>query len=120
MIKFAVLLFLLTLSTPMPTIAMEPEQYNDTREEWQSAHDILTSMMTDSPDVRADPMAHELLGDVYREASMTDQARLEYQIAHSLTEKQKKSKAADYAANPTYEQEHENLPIRKQLSKLFH
>lgn len=49
--------------------------------QWQLALNIVCSMMDEYPDLRSDPTAHELLGDIYTEARLFEKARIEYEIA---------------------------------------
>ncbi len=81
-----VILLLLILSIPVLPVFAAESCNEETGAEWNVAHDILAGMMNERADVRCDPMAHELLGDVYRAAGMMEDARVEYQISDLLAE----------------------------------
>lgn len=75
-------LMLLGLSNPIACADSVPDALVP---QWQVALDIVSSMMDECPDVRSDPTAHELLGDIYTEARQFERAQMEYEIAISAS-----------------------------------
>lgn len=71
----------------MAPAARATELTNESAAQCKLAERILLTMMSESESVRAEPAAHELLGDVYAAEGFAVQANCEYEIARVLAKR---------------------------------
>lgn len=80
------LLVVLSLTVMAPA-AGATELTNESDAQCKLAERILLTMMAESESVRAEPAAHELLGDVYAAEGFSVQAKCEYEISRVLAKR---------------------------------
>lgn len=81
------LMLFLSLAVVAPAGAAEITTKDNDAQQCKMAEHIMLSMMSESESVRSEPVAHELLGDVYSAEGLSVQAQCEYEIARGLAKR---------------------------------